>query len=231
MKPLEAYHKSNIGTVANPLLLALLGYFGGKKLGRGTVKLLAKGKSPQAQRAIYNAYRNLGEDRLGYIAGGALGGLEALRQGTLHNENLSKGLNKFIRGLDTTTIKGQPFGFELNVPEKVAEDQTLGEINYDYEIVPVKDMIGTVNNDKFLDTYEKLKTGTILYKSDEKKKGIVSGRDIAQTAVRSGVGFVPAYALGKTMARFAGFPKETLNRIGSLGGIAGALYNTGLFNK
>lgn len=222
MNPFEAYHKSNVG-VLSPLAAAMLGYFGTKKFGRGITRMALKGKPLPLQKSVMEAYRNVGDKKLGMLAGGLLGGAEAVRTASKYNPNLRDFLNK----LTDVDYKTDVYNDLLEPTQKNAQDDTL----LDDKVVPVKDMIETVNMDSFINTYDKLKTNTLLYKSDDRKEGIVSGKDIARTAIRAGAGFVPGYAFGKVITGLAGFPKEVRNRLATTGGIAGALYNTGIFQE
>ena len=94
--------------------------------------------------------------------------------------------------------------------------------------VPVREMIGQVNRDRFLNNFEKLRVDRLLYESDRDRDGLASGADISRTAIRAGLGAAAGYAFGRTMGRLAGIPAGARNRIGLMGGVAGALRNTGV---
>lgn len=232
MNPFEAYHKSNIGTVVSPLALGVLGYLGTKKLGRKIPLLLSKGQSPEIKRKAMEYYSNIGENRLARLVGAGLGGAELLRKSTEHSDALQDTLASLI----PSKKGGRGFDFNLEPPElpKMAMDKNaysdiIERANYDKDIISPYKMMGHINNDQFLDAWDKLKADSYIADSDPEKRGITSGKKITQTALRAGVGFAPSYFFGKTLAGLAGMPDNTLKRMGTLGGIAGAVYNTGIF--
>lgn len=93
--------------------------------------------------------------------------------------------------------------------------------------IPVSYSLDLLQKDPFLREPEKAIASSLVQGSEE-ESGITSGKSIAQTALRAGVGFVPAYAFGKVMTGLAGMPQPAAENASLAGGIAGAIYNTGI---
>jgi hypothetical protein len=220
----EVYHNINttpvLGTALNTAAAAGLTYAGSKKFGPKLVGLLTKGMSPEARMvAMRAASGNKFAGRMAVLA--AVG--EFIR-------NLSvKGVFDVEKPIDKIKgrIKGPEYVSRLYDPSTL--QKTAMDIDLDRDTVYTKKVIGAINQDRFLDSFNKLEAGTLIAKADTMRDGRTSGRKIVNTALRAGVGFVPAYMFGKTIAGLAGLPKESLGRIGAAGGIAAALYNTGVF--
>jgi len=172
-------------------------------------------------------------NRLSNIIGGIVGAGEFGRA-TLARE---RGLHNLIFGDEQELKKGNykapavnPLTGELPALSKTGADNSwdFGAAGFDREIIPTKDMISTINKDKYMDPFQKLQTNTILYNADKERRGLISGREVAKTAIRAGLGFMPGYALGKTLTSLAGLPSPVRNRMAHLGGVGGALFNTGV---
>jgi hypothetical protein len=60
---------------------------------------------------------------------------------------------------------------------------------------------------------------------------LISGKDLARGAVRAGVGYGAAFALGQTVGKIFDLPEPLTDRMSRIGGIAGAIINTGVFGQ
>jgi hypothetical protein len=96
--------------------------------------------------------------------------------------------------------------------------------------IPVSYSLDLLNSDPFLREQDKVITSAILEGSEE-GSGITSGKGIIRTAIRAGVGFVPAYAFGKVITGIADMPEPAAKRLSLAGGLAGAIYNTGIIQE
>jgi len=228
--PFELYHESHLWPVTAPLLGVTAALIA-KKAGRPAARLLSKGQSPEIRNKIMEAYDRIGGNRIAGAAGALTALAEGARTAALKNEGVEKTLSSL------TDFGKSPSGFDFDLEPPQMEVMAMEKLssslvenaNFDKDIVRPSEMIGAINNDKFLNSWEKLQAGTLISNSDKEKKGLTSGKKIAGTALRAGIGFLPSYYFGKTVAGIAGLPKDTLNRMGALGGMAGALYNSGIF--
>lgn len=238
MNPLEQYYKL---TKKAPVLTA-----GGQALAAGVAgKYAAKFALPMVLAPLLSrlpggmgnqAIRKLTPqkvNRLSNIVGALIGGGEFARAALARD----KGLHSEVFGSEDKLRKGSysppgvnPLTGELAPIQKTSLDNSwdFGEAGFNREIIPTKNMISSINKDKYMNPFQKLKTNTILYNADQDKKGLVSGRKVAQAAIRAGLGFMPGYALGKTLTSLSGLPTEVVDRMAYLGGIGGALLNTGV---
>ncbi len=226
MSVAEVYHNINttpvLGTALNTAAAAGLTYAGSKKFGPQLVGLLTQGMSPEMRMtAMRAASGNKFAGRMALLA--AVG--EFLRNLSVKGGiSVEKPIEAFQKRMGTSNYNSRLFGPDLQRSSKYALEMDL-----DRDTIQTKKIIGAINQDRFLDSFNKLEAGTLIAKADTMRDGRTSGRKIVNTALRAGVGFVPAYMFGKTIAGLAGLPKESLGRIGAAGGIAAALYNTGVF--
>jgi hypothetical protein len=98
------------------------------------------------------------------------------------------------------------------------------------ERIPLSFSMDLLQSDPFLREPEKTVTTSILQGSED-GSGLTNGQAIARTSVRAGVGFIPSNAFGRVMTGLAGLPKEDAKRFSLAGGVAGAIYNTGLIQE
>ena len=96
--------------------------------------------------------------------------------------------------------------------------------------IPLSFSMDLLQEDPFLRDKEK-EVATSILGGSEDGSGLTNGQTIARTAIRAGVGFVPSYAFGRVMTGIAGLPKEDAKRLSLAGGVAGAIYNTGLIQE
>lgn len=222
---LGTYHKlmsqhPHVGTALNSLLAGAATYAATDRFAPLILGLLLKGRSPEIQQRAIQAFQH-NRHRLPIMAGTTAAGAEALRSASVRFPKLQRGSLSRVANLPA---------FKSKLWDPVTMEKKSSSI-LESDIIPVKNMISSINHDRFLDNFEKLKAGRYVFDSDKERKGLVSGKKVAETAVKAGVGFVPAYAFGRTLGHLAGFPPDSLNRLASTGGIAAALYNTGIFKE
>jgi len=102
---------------------------------------------------------------------------------------------------------------------------------FNSERIPVSYSLDLINADPFLSLSEKDITGMVLEGAEGSNSGLVSGRDIARSAVHAGVGAAAGLLLGKTLGALLSLPSPVTRRLSMAGAIAGALSNTGLFSE
>lgn len=96
-------------------------------------------------------------------------------------------------------------------------------------IISKQDSLDTILNDPYITSVQKGTTGLLI--SDSTPKSLyTSGMDLMKTATKSGVGFGSAYAFGNTLGGIFSLPKGIQSTVSTLGGVAGALYNSKIFN-
>jgi hypothetical protein len=102
---------------------------------------------------------------------------------------------------------------------------------FNSERIPVSYSLNLINADPFLTLSEKEITGRVLEGAEGSNSGLVSGRDIARSAIQAGVGGVAGVLLGKAVGALLSLPSPVTRRLSVAGAIAGALTNTGLFSE
>jgi hypothetical protein len=96
--------------------------------------------------------------------------------------------------------------------------------------LPVSATADLVMEDPFLDMQGKhAVVGLVQDSAGNDETGLTTGRKIMRTALQAGVGFGAAYGTGKALSTLMGMPKPLAAAIQGVGGLAGALVNTGLF--
>jgi hypothetical protein len=100
------------------------------------------------------------------------------------------------------------------------------------EKIPVAAVQQYLSNDAYLSGGQKGMMHTIVDDaSNGKRSGLISGKDLARGAVRVGVGYGAAFALGQTVGKIFDLPEPLTSRMSRIGGIAGAIINTGVFGQ
>lgn len=106
-----------------------------------------------------------------------------------------------------------------------------GDPLFNSERIPVSYSLNLINADPFLTLSEKDIMGTVLEGAEGGNSGLVSGRDIARSAVQIGIGGSVGILLGKAVGALLSLPSPVTRRLSIVGAIAGALTNTGVFSE
>jgi len=96
-------------------------------------------------------------------------------------------------------------------------------------VIPVDISMHIIQSDPYLSLDEKTTVNTLLSKADEEDTGAASGASITGAALRAGIGFLPAYGLGRVATTALGMGAKKSKAISLLGGLASGLYNSGMF--
>lgn len=88
-----------------------------------------------------------------------------------------------------------------------------------------------VNEDPYIDPLAKGKTNQLMDVSDDDQDGFASQFDVGNAALKLGAGFVPSYAAGRVLGGVMRLPKPTKKRLSLVGGLAGAVANTGVLDE
>jgi len=247
--PLPTYHKY-IGR--NPLIKAPLfaagGYLAGRYapslLGGLVVDLIFANRTP-SERA--NLKATLKDSRVGKAGGllGLLGGLGVALAPHMDRTKSSTLGDKFKSSIDSNYWEDRPERKAL----RAAELQEKRD-SYKYEIpfykkgsvslfdemdnsfnksnIPVSRSLDLINTDAYLDPFSKEQVATILTGAENKESGLISGKQLATSAIRMGASYLPAYMFGKGLGSLLGLPGPVTERVSKIGGIAAAIYNSGI---
>jgi hypothetical protein len=95
--------------------------------------------------------------------------------------------------------------------------------------VPVRTTINLLDQDPFLSLADKkIVKGMIVDANDGLDAGKTSGKSLMSTAVKAGVGFGAAYLFGQGVGGLLSLPPEQTKKLSQVGGLAGAIYNSGI---
>jgi hypothetical protein len=100
-----------------------------------------------------------------------------------------------------------------------------------HERVPIKYTMDTIQRDPFLDLESKAYTNSIIGGAENAESGVTSSKSIMRSALHAGVGFGSAYAFGNVIGSIFSLPEKNTKRLSNIGGIAGAIVNTGILEK
>jgi hypothetical protein len=232
---------------------ALAGYYGTPLVSRFLINKLMAFKSPQEREALINEFNN-SKDAEGNrrLLAGALG--VAGMALPLQNMDFSSGFGNALKsGVDSDYYKKNPHitgrradaarekstqgsykslsrYFQSGRKPFMQKQHSLGfQDNFAAERVPISYSMDLINGDPFLTLPEKEFTNVLLEGAESSSSGMVSGKDLASSAIRSGVGFGAAYAFGSGVGKVLALPTPVTKRLSLIGGIAGAVLNSGIF--
>lgn len=97
--------------------------------------------------------------------------------------------------------------------------------------IPLSSAINFINEDPFLTLSQKDLTSGILQGAENSNTGLVSGASVARSAVHAGIGAGTGYLFGKVTGGIFSLPPPVTRRLSMAGAVAGAIFNTGVFNK
>lgn len=231
LAPFRAYSRS-IGSTPYaevPFLGAasgLAGYYGGGALSDRFIDAIAdrtEGADPE-RVARTKQYTRAG---LGGLAA-LLAGLYAYRKHAQTPEDHAAAAQKRIDSVPLadwgSPASSYPFSFGRG-KEASASDP------FARNIIPVNQTLDTLHADPYLNLDQKqLVSGLVGYAPKDTYNN-TSGRGIVRTALGLGVDFGAAYLVGRVFTGLAGLPAAQAKQISIAGGLANALYNTGIFSK
>lgn len=99
------------------------------------------------------------------------------------------------------------------------------------ENIPISYAEDVINRDPFLSRGQKGATNMLLEGSEGSGSGLTSGRKLMRSALQAGVGFGTAYLFGNTAGKVLSLSPDITRRLSTVGGVAGALVNTGIFKE
>lgn len=94
--------------------------------------------------------------------------------------------------------------------------------------IVVQDARQTVDHDPYLDPFAKSKVNGVLEIADDKRTGLISKHQLTKGALRTGANFLTAYTAGRVLGGILGLPKHQQKTFSKYGGIANAVWNSGL---
>jgi len=146
---------------------------------------------------------------------------------TRKRNDLKAGIEK-TKGYSSGRTK---LGMLEDQPEKTAALNAWQDPLFNSERIPVSYSLNLINADPFLTLGEKEITGRVLEGAEGGDSGLVSGRDVARSAIQAGIGGGIGILLGKAVGALLSLPSPVTRRLSVAGAIAGALTNTGLFSE
>lgn len=241
LRSLARSYQRSIGSIEGLKLLAHIGVLGagGALAGRAAAPVLTRkfrGRIPQTEGV---ARRMTG---LGAALGAGLGaftgsrGLDYRSAEDLmkslfqrdywkkHPERLKERVSQF-----KDKLKNQKYKSGYSLLNTASEDEW--EMSGFMPSIPVQESKEVISEDLFLDPFGKNTLNSMLDDADEDRDGLASQFDLSKAALRAGAGFVPSYLTGRVVGSLLRLPKGSKKRLSTLGGIAGAVANTGLFSQ
>jgi len=232
---------------------ALTGYYGAPLLSRFLIKRLMPFRSPAERAELEDEFNNSPDAKSNRLMlAGALGLAGAALP--MQNLDFSSGIGGVAKsGFDPNYYKKNPHiaktradaarAANTNKPYKslsrmfqsgrqpmMQKQHSLGfQDAFAAERVPISYSMDLINGDPFLTLPEKEFTNMLLEGAEGSNSGLVSGKDLAGSAIRSGVGFGAAYAFGTGVGKLLALPTPVTKRLSAIGGIAGAVLNSGIF--
>jgi hypothetical protein len=142
------------------------------------------------------------------------------------------------RGLDPR-VNIIPYEARQLLPSQVIEAGEIGipkegsfSNAFEGRTVPVATSLNLIDNDPFLTLGEKNRVGGyIIGANNGLGAGKTSQKSLMNTAIRAGLGFGAAYLFGKGIGSLFSLPPEQTKKLSQVGGIAGALYNSGILHE
>ena len=156
--------------------------------------------------------------------------------------HVNSGLRDLLTRLDKVASSGEDIPEDL-LREVIGHGQVIdkeafystepSQFEYDFNKrnIPVHQGRQLINRDPFLTDHNKASVDYLMRNSGEGDSGSISGKDVAQTAVKAGLGLVTGIAFGKTLGNLFSMGTAQTNRLSNIGAVAGALYNTGIFSE
>jgi hypothetical protein len=228
----------------------LAGKFGGGLLLKGLIKLTGATMSPETQKVIddymedpegYSKATNL-MALLGVGLGGAAGVAKNIdiRNGWRGAAESMYDSDYWKKHPDRASAKRHAYWQKmLNRPYRIQEgfvsgrtpmERQAADASYLEEDVPIHQSLQVIDRDPFLTLGQKSRVGGLFAGAENMTAGYTSGQKLARSALKAGVGFGTAYIFGQVAGRVFGLPEPVLDRMSAIGGVAGALANTGIFS-
>ena len=204
-------------------------------------KILADNKASGKQRKA-----QIIGSLLGGAAGAALPLGQSLNTGISLEQNMSKALNKEEFYKDNPDVLDQERQDARNSTKRKTRfrpgatpfDSGRSRLykkgswdSYTSNHIPVHVAMGVIERDPFLTLGQKKTINGFIGNTYEGDSGSISGQTIANTAVKAGIGGLAGFAFGKTLGNIFALESEQVNRLSRYGGVAGAIYNTGILKE
>jgi hypothetical protein len=135
---------------------------------------------------------------------------------------LTGGITPFIRDADYSS----PSSFFSSMTHRASSDT--------FDITPflgnigVNDSVRYIHEDAFLHPYEKETAISVISQAPQLTRDKTSSYNLVRSAIRAGIGFVPAYSFGVLAGKALGLPSETVSHLSRIGALAYAVRASGL---
>jgi len=224
------------GAVVGGTLGGLGGYYGSKALTNMVISLLFAGKSPEERAGMFNSLR--GDERISRIGAilGALGGMyfsggRDLDFGNWDSFKQSLWDKEYWKNKEN--LENRVGGLKNRIDDRWHTSKLASESvdRYTSDIIPISKSLDLVQNDLFLNPYQKNQTSSLIFGAEKKESGLTSGKDLTRSAINAGIGFVPAYGFGRIVGGVLGLPPPVRERVSLVGGLAAAVINSGVLQR
>jgi len=223
------------GAAVGGVLGGLGGYYGSKALTNMAISLMFANKAPEERARIMESVK--GNERLSRIGSimGALGGVYFGGGRDLDFGDWDK-FKTSLRDPEYWKSKGslpdRVDKYNTKIHDKWYNSKLASEFGgYTSEIIPIKNSLDLIENDIFLDPYQKRTTSNLIFGAENKDSGLTSGQKLTRSAMTAGIAFAPAYAFGKVFGGVLGLPPQVRDRVSMVGGLAAAAARTGIFSS
>lgn len=238
--PFKTIHKATdrLSTGEKTLLAGAAGgaagYYGSKALSNFIISLLFANKSYEERKELLERVsRDNRLNKLTALIGGAaaayFAGGRDLKFDNWDNFKNSFKNREYLKSPEA--YKKYTDNLNSSLRGEWYNSKTAGDNMYMEDNIPIKTSLRLVDEDLFLNPFEKSVTGSLIYGAENKDSGLTSGKKLTDSAIRAGVGFVPSYMFGKGVGTVLGLPAPIRDRISFAGGLAGAVINSGILKE
>jgi hypothetical protein len=220
----EEFYKSNPNVQDQEAISAIL----------NPPKAVTSGIAPSVQGIPFRSGRSIGQYKIASTI--------AKWHDICEEMHVKSGLRDLLTELDKVASSGSDIPEDLlrkvishgQVIDKEAfysTEQSQFEYDFNKKNIPVHQGRQLIHRDPFLTDHNKASVDYLMRNSGEGDSGSISGKDVAQTAIKAGIGLATGIAFGKTLGNLFSMGTAQTNRLSNIGAVAGAIYNTGIFSE
>lgn len=195
--------------------------------------LLMSGKGGNRQ-ALAEAVNGVPRKRvrlLGALAGGALGGGMTLSQHLNDPEAVFEAVKKLRTSISNSPAEAGGWISDMLPKHESADWGSLFAETENDPTIPVIASVGTLRNDPWLNPFQRMTAGQMILGDSSSIPDRISRKQLVGQVAKAGFDFTTAYAFGQGVGLLLGLPDEARNRLSKAGGLANAIYRSGIFEK
>jgi hypothetical protein len=232
---IEKHINPGVGAFVGGAIGGGIGYYGSKHLVNLAIRLMFANLPKDKRAEIVSQVQN--NPRLARI-GGTIGAIGGMYFGGARDFDTSnwKGFVRSLYDKDYWKTK-KPLEQRLADFRKKIQSgwytSKQGSVvgGYNSSIIPISQSLDLIDDDRFLNPYQKNVTADLIFGAENKDSGLTSGKNLTRSAIKAGIGFAPAYAFGKGVGSILGLPPPVRDRFSMVGGLAAAVANSGVLNQ